>query len=66
MTGYLITAAAIGIVFCLMAVWPSLFPRSTSVDADPHAWIDQRIATETNPARRAAWRMIRNCKEDGQ
>lgn len=26
---------------------------------DPNAWIDARIASERNPARRAAWRMIR-------
>lgn len=34
MTGYLITAGGIGIVFCLMAVWPSLFPRITSTDKE--------------------------------
>lgn len=29
MTGYLITAAAIGITFCTIAIWPSLRPRSS-------------------------------------
>jgi len=29
-------------------------------EADRNAWIDARIRTERNPARRTAWRMIRN------
>lgn len=31
---YLITAGGIGITFCLMAVWPSLFPRIQSTDEE--------------------------------
>lgn len=31
---YLITAGVIGAVFCLLAVWPSLRPRITAVDAE--------------------------------
>lgn len=31
---YLITAGVIGLAFCLLAVWPSVRPRITAVDAE--------------------------------
>ena len=37
--------------------------KSTEGEAeepDPRAWIDDRAAAETNPARRMAWRMLRH------
>lgn len=42
----------------------ALFPRITPVTADPRAWIDQRIAAETDPGKRAAWRDIRDREEE--
>lgn len=71
MTGYVITAALIGGVLLLMAIAPSLWPRITpttapSADADPCAFIDDRIAAERDPARRAAWRMLRDHSQEDQ
>ncbi|MFE6127487.1 hypothetical protein ACFQ6Q_04305 [Streptomyces sp. NPDC056437] len=35
MTAYAITATVIGVVFCAMAIWPSLFPRITPTQTEP-------------------------------
>ena len=64
-TGQSIAGLAILAVFGVMAVWQSFRPRVRSVDADPRAWINGRIAAERDPGKRAAWRDIRdNPKED--
>jgi hypothetical protein len=34
--------------------------QAARADRARKAWIDERIRTERHPARRAAWRMIRN------
>lgn len=37
-----------------------LHRKAAALEADRNAWIGARIRTERNPARRTAWRMIRN------
>jgi hypothetical protein len=47
-------------VICIVRHFDKAPASTAPSQPTPHAWIDDRIRSERDPARRTAWRMIRD------
>lgn len=59
-----IGAALITAIACLIVADRRPARRIRPARTNDLAWIDERIKAETDPARRAAWRIIRRQEEE--